>query len=116
KETTRIATRFLDNVIEATEYFFPENEQVQRFGIRRTGLGTMGLADALIKLGIRYGSQEAIELTERFFRTMRDEAYRTSALLAAEKGPAPAFDREKYMQGVFIRRLPQDIQNLIQQH
>lgn len=116
RETVAIAVRFLDNVIDATEYFFKENEQAQRYGIRRVGLGTMGLADMLIKLGIRYGSEKAFEVCDEVYRLIRDEAYRTSALLAKEKGAFPLFDKEKYLQGWFIQRLPEDIRQLIAQH
>lgn len=116
RETVSVAVRFLDDVIDSTEYFFPENEQAQRFGIRRIGLGTMGLADMLIKLKIRYGSDEAISLCEDIYRLIRDEAYETSALLAKEKGPFPYFDRDKYLQGYFIKQLPEHIQNLIAEH
>lgn len=116
RETVAVAVRFLDNVIDATEYFFPENEKAQRYGIRRIGLGTMGLADMLIKLRIRYGSEKAFEVCEQVYRLIRDEAYRTSALLAKEKGPFPLFDKEKYLQGWFIQRLPEDIRRLIAEH
>ncbi|QIA26374.1 adenosylcobalamin-dependent ribonucleoside-diphosphate reductase [Thermaerobacter sp. PB12/4term] len=116
RETVGVAVRFLDNVIDATEYFFPENEKAQRYGIRRIGLGTMGLADMLIKLGVRYGSEKAFEVCDQVYRLIRDEAYRASALLAQEKGPFPLFDREKYLQGWFIQRLPEDIRQLIAQH
>ena len=97
--------RFLDNVVDATEYFFEENARAQ-LGTRRTGLGTMGLADALIKLHVPYGSDESVPVIERIYRTIRDAAYDASADLAAEKGPFPMFDREKYLQGRFIKRLP----------
>lgn len=111
-KTVRIAMRFLDNVIDTTEYFFPENEKAQKF-IRRTGLGTMGLADALIKMKVRYGSPESMKVVEQMHRVIRDEAYIASAENARDKGPAPMFDRQKYMQGKFIQRLPKAIQDLI---
>ena len=101
----RVSMRFLDNVVDATEYFFEENARAQ-LGTRRTGLGTMGLADALIKLHVPYGTDESVPVVERIYRTIRDAAYDASADLAAEKGPFPMFDREKYLQGRFIKRLP----------
>jgi hypothetical protein len=116
RDTVRTAVRFLDDVIDVTEYYFVENERQQRFGIRRTGLGTMGLADLLIQLRIRYGSERAVAFCEQLYRFIRDEAYRASALLAKEKGAFPAFDREKYLQGHFIRRLPEDIRAMIAEH
>ncbi|MCI0526504.1 MAG: hypothetical protein L0Y56_03500, partial [Nitrospira sp.] len=80
------ATRFLDDVIESNFYFAKENEDAQRHGVRRTGLGTLGLADALIKMKMRYGSEESLAEVERIYKTIRDTAYETSAELAAEKG------------------------------
>src|SRR5207249_6779831 len=105
----RVAMRFLDDVIDANEYFIEENKQAQ-LGTRRTGLGTMGLADALLKLEVRYGSEESVPIIERIYTTIRDAAYDESADIAAEKGVFPKFDREKYLQGKFIQRLPHAIQ------
>jgi ribonucleoside-diphosphate reductase alpha chain len=78
-------------------------------------LGTMGLADALIKMKIAYGSEASIPVIERIYATIRDAAYESSADIAVEKGPFPRFDREKYMQGRFIKRLPKPIQEKIKQ-
>jgi ribonucleotide reductase alpha subunit/intein/homing endonuclease len=111
-ETSKVAIRFLDNVIDATEYFIKENEEAQ-LGTRRTGLGTMGLADALIKMKIAYGSDESIPVIERIYSTIRDAAYEASADIAAEKGPFPRFESDKYMQGRFIKRLPKALQEKI---
>ena len=87
------AITFLDNVIDKNFYFLPENEAIQK-DLRRVGLGVMGLADALIALGYRYGSDEAVEFTDRLFSTMKTAAIRRSCLLAQQKGTAPAWDRE----------------------
>lgn len=112
KKTIQSALRFLDNVVDVTEYHFEENKKAQKI-VRRTGLGTLGLADALIKMGIRYGSKEALEFTEKIYTFIRDEAYRTSIELAKEKGPFPRFVKDKYLQGEFIQKLPSDIQKAI---
>lgn len=114
-EKTKVAMRFLDNVVDATEYFIPENAEAQ-LGTRRTGLGTMGLADALIKMKIAYGSDESVPVIEKIYTTIRDAAYEASAENAAEKGPFPRFERDKYMQGRFIKRLPRAIQEQIKKH
>jgi len=82
--------RFLDDVIDKTFYFIPENERIQK-DLRRIGLGVMGLADALAYLGLRYGSMEAQRFTENVFDTMKHVALSASADLAREKGPAPAW-------------------------
>lgn len=115
RKTVRIAMRFLDNVVDSTYYFFDENKKQQK-SIRRTGLGTMGLADMLIKLKVRYGSTKAIEISDEVYRFIRDEAYRMSMEISQEKGPFPMFDKEKFSQGVFIKRLPEDIQQAIYKH
>lgn len=116
REYAAIATRFLDNVIDANYYFAKENEDRQRFGIRRIGLGTMGLADALIKMGIRYGSEESLETIEKIYRTIRDVAYERSSELAREKGAFPKFDRDKYLQGKFIQQLPDGVRAKIKKY
>jgi ribonucleoside-diphosphate reductase alpha chain len=111
---SRVAIRFLDNVVDANEYFLEENAEAQ-LGTRRTGLGTMGLADALIKMGVAYGSEESTAVIEKIYRVIRDSAYEMSSDIAGEKGPAPHFDFEKYPQGQFIRELPDAIQAKIRQ-
>ena len=112
--TSRVAMRFLDNVVDANEYFIEENKEAQ-LGTRRTGLGTMGLADALIKMGVAYGSQESLPVIERIYATIRDASYDASSDNAAEKGEFPHFDCDKYMQGRFIQRLPEHIKEKIKQ-
>jgi ribonucleoside-diphosphate reductase alpha chain len=112
KEHTAIATRFLDNVVDANYYFYEENKKAQ-MNIRRTGLGTLGLGDALIKMGLKYGSDESLVAIEKIYKTIRDTAYATSASLSKEKGPFGGYVKEKYMQGKFIKNLPADIQEKI---
>lgn len=112
EEKVRIAIRMMDNVIDSTGYYFPENK-AQQMGIRRTGLGTMGLGDALIKMKLRYGSEEAQNVIEKIYKTVRDSAYEESAILAKEKGTFPNFDKEKYLQGWFIKKLPAKVRELI---
>jgi len=111
-EISKVAMRFLDNVVDANEYFIDENRDAQ-LSTRRTGLGTMGLADALIKMRIAYGSEESVPVIERIYTTIRDAAYEASADNAAEKGAFPMFDRDKYMQGRFIKQLSKAVQEKI---
>jgi len=111
-EMSKVAMRFLDNVVDANEYFIEEN-RVAQLGTRRTGLGTMGLADALIKMEIPYGSEESVPVIERIYTTIRDAAYDMSADIALEKGAFSHFERDKYMQGEFIKRLPKAVQGKI---
>jgi ribonucleoside-diphosphate reductase alpha chain len=109
---SKVAIRFMDNVVDATGYYFEEN-RAQQMGIRRTGLGTMGLGDALIMMGIRYGSEEAMPVVERIYKTVRDAAYESSSDLAKEKGSFSNFDKEKYLKGWFIKRLPANVREKI---
>ena len=112
---TAVAVRFLDSVVDATGYFFPENEAAQK-RVRRTGLGTMGLADCLLRMGLRYGSVQAEPFVERVYKTIRDAAYTGSALLAGEKGAFPAYDADHYLERPFVRALPQEVKRLIRRH
>lgn len=112
EDKVRVAMRFMDNVVDANYYFWKENE-IKAKEIRRTGIGTMGLGDALIKMKLRYGSEEAQPVIERIYQTIRDASYDTSADLAKEKGSFPKFDDVKYMQGHFIKQLPVKIQSKI---
>jgi ribonucleoside-diphosphate reductase alpha chain len=108
----KVAMRFLDNVIDQTYYFFKENEKSAK-EIRRTGLGIMGIGDALIKMKIRYGSKESMPVIKKIFETLRDSAYDESCDLAKEKGSFPKFNKEKYLKGYFIKNLPQTLQKKI---
>lgn len=103
--TVRAAVRFLDNVTDAEHYIFPQMEEKQ-MSERRIGLGTMGLADTLILMRVRYGGKTSIEIIEKIYRTIRDAAYETSSDLAIEKGSFPRFDKTKYLKGEFVGMLP----------
>lgn len=115
KKLVRIATRFQDNVVDMDPYIFEGIRKTQLEGERRIGLGTMGLGDTLIRLHIRYGSKEALEFIHKVYAIIRDEAYRESVELAAEKGSFAKFDAKLYPQGQFIKELPKDLQKDIAQ-
>jgi ribonucleoside-diphosphate reductase alpha chain len=110
--TVRYATRFLDNVIDSTPYFFEQNAKVQGQE-RRVGLGTMGIAELMIKLGIRYGSDESVEFIEKLYKFIAVEAYTTSSDIATEKGSFSAFDAEKFLQSGFMQVMPEDVREKI---
>lgn len=93
REDVKVAVRFLDDVIDRSFYWDDRSRDQQRL-LRRIGLGVMGLADALIGLGLRYGSPEAVAFTEKVFQTMKDTAIETSMDLAEEKGPAEGYTPE----------------------
>ena len=90
-ELTRTAIRFLDNVIDVSRFPLEQQQQEAR-AKRRLGLGVTGLADALVFCGVRYGEEEAADLTRRWLGVIKREAYRASAELAAEKGAFPLWD------------------------
>lgn len=90
EETIEIGVRFLDNVIEVNKYPLKEIEKVSR-AIRRIGLGVMGWSDMLIKLKIKYDSNEAILLAEEVMSFITNRARKMSEELAEERGPFPEF-------------------------
>jgi ribonucleoside-diphosphate reductase alpha chain len=110
KETVQVAVRLLDNVIDASR--FPLPQQAKRAqGTRRIGLGITGLADALLMLGSRYGNDESLDLAREVMSLICNTAYRASVLLAEEKGSFPCLNRNKYLEGPFIHRLPEDVRD-----
>jgi ribonucleoside-diphosphate reductase alpha chain len=113
EEIATIGVRFLDNIIDADAYVFPQIKEVQLNGERRIGLGTMGLGDALIKMKVRYGSKESLKIIEKIYRTIRDTAYASSVAIAKEKGAFPKFSAKNHLKGYFIKKLPQKIKDSI---
>ena len=109
------AVRLMDNVIDVSHFPLPEQENEAR-AKRRIGLGVTGLADALIMVGARYGSQKAARLTETWMAAIERAAYLASTELAREKGAFPLFDKDKYLQAEMVRRLDDDVQGAIRTH
>jgi ribonucleoside-diphosphate reductase alpha chain len=109
------AVRLLDNVIDASRFPLPKQAESAQ-GTRRLGLGVTGLADALVMLGLRYDSDASLAFAADAMRLICHAAYRTSVAIAQEKGSFPYFDKAKYLQGGFIRSLPDDIQEAIAAH
>ncbi|MBI4185602.1 adenosylcobalamin-dependent ribonucleoside-diphosphate reductase [Candidatus Berkelbacteria bacterium] len=106
--TIRTAVRFLDNVIDATPYFFEEN-RTQQLGERRVGLNTMGLAEMMVNLGIRYGSPEGNEFIDRLYEFFTTECYLASTQIAKEKGSFPHFRKTKHLETGFVKTLPESV-------
>ncbi len=88
RRIVHLSTRFLDNVIDANNYPLPEIDQICKSN-RKIGLGIMGFADALFKLGVPYNSDEGVQWGERFMQFINDEAHNCSELLARERGCFP---------------------------
>ena len=107
KNQISIGIRFLDNVVDATNYPLPEITR-EALSVRRLGLGITGLGDMLAMLRMDYG-QTSYSFIETISKILRDTAYETSIEIAREKGCFPSFHREKYLQGNFIRGLPSHI-------
>lgn len=91
----RTATRFLDNVIDVAKWPLPQLEWATR-RTRKVGLGVMGWAHMLIKLGIPYDSVDALYLAYYLSEWIAYNAYRASVELAKEKGPFPAWNPKLY--------------------
>ncbi|MCG8604784.1 adenosylcobalamin-dependent ribonucleoside-diphosphate reductase [bacterium] len=113
-EYTRIATRFMDNVIDYNmNYHASEKIRKAVASDRRVGVGITGLGDALVLMKIKYDSQEALKVTEKIMRTIRDACYQTSIGLAEEKGAFPLFDWNGYSKSQFVKSLPKAIRDEI---
>ena len=109
------AVRMMDNVVDASK--FPLKEQAQEAQAkRRIGLGVTGLADALLMLGLRYGSEEAAQQTEAWMKAIAHASYKASVELAKEKGAFPLFDREKYVNGGLVQHLDDGLKAEIAEH
>ena len=88
--TVEIGVHFLDNVIDMSRYPIDQIDRMAK-GNRKVGLGVMGFADMLIRLGVPYDSSEGVEAGERIMRFVREKAWAASARLAEGRGVFPNF-------------------------
>ncbi|MDH5508246.1 MAG: adenosylcobalamin-dependent ribonucleoside-diphosphate reductase, partial [Anaerolineae bacterium] len=97
RDSVELATRFLDDVVEANAYV-PAVPQLKEAALqaRRIGLGVMGLADLMYFTGIRYGSEKGQEFVAQVMEFVRYHAMRTSIDLAEQRGPFPAIQGSIY--------------------
>jgi ribonucleoside-diphosphate reductase alpha chain len=107
--------RSMDNVIDVTNYPLPEQQREAK-NKRRMGLGITGVANAIEFMGFPYASPEFNRELGKILRTLRNSTYFTSTELSREKGSFPLYDRDKYLQGQFIKTLPDVIQERIHKY
>ncbi|WP_299415904.1 adenosylcobalamin-dependent ribonucleoside-diphosphate reductase [uncultured Sulfitobacter sp.] len=109
------SVRMMDNVVDVSK--FPlEAQQLEAKNKRRIGLGVTGLADALLMLGLRYGSDEAARQTEDWLHAIARAAYLASVDLAKEKGAFPLFDADEYLASGTMRAMDEDVRDAIRTH
>ncbi|WP_420862767.1 adenosylcobalamin-dependent ribonucleoside-diphosphate reductase [Algirhabdus cladophorae] len=109
------AVRMMDNVVDASR--FPLEAQAREAAAkRRIGLGVTGLADALLMVGLRYGSDEAARQTDRWLHAIARAAYLASVDLAKEKGAFPLFDADKYLASGAMMQMDEDVRDAIREH
>ena len=103
-----IAVRMMDNVVD-TSRFPLEAQRQEALSKRRIGLGVTGLADALLMVGQRYGSDAAARLTGQWLKQIARAAYLASAQLAKEKGAFPLFDADKFLSSGAMQAMDDDV-------
>lgn len=109
------AVRMMDNVVDVSQ--FPLHEQAQEAqNKRRIGLGVTGLADALLMVGLEYGTDEAAAQCEEWLRQIARSSYLASVELAKEKGAFPLFDKDKYLASGTMQMMDDDVRDAIAEH
>ena len=114
-ELVATAVRMMDNVVD-TSLFPLEAQRAEAQAKRRIGLGVTGLADALLMVGLRYGSEEAARQTDEWMHAIARAAYLASVELAKEKGAFPLFDAEKYLASGTMQNMDADVCDAIRKH
>lgn len=115
QELVATAVRMMDNVVDVSK--FPLEAQAREAQAkRRIGLGVTGLADALLMVGQRYGSDEAAAQTESWLKAIARAAYLASVDLAKEKGAFPLFDADAYLASGTMQQMDDDVRDAIREH
>lgn len=113
EQTVHVATRFLDNIIDISKYPLTKQKQIAH-ATQRIGLGFTGLGDALVMLGISYGSRKAFEIAEKLMQKIAYATWDESINLAKEKGSFLHLQKKKYLAGEFVSQLPDFLRKKIQ--
>jgi ribonucleoside-diphosphate reductase alpha chain len=111
-ELVDVAVRMMDNTVDASRFPLPQ-QAAEAKAKRRIGLGVTGLADALLMLGLRYGSDAAVAQTGAWMHRIARAAYLASSRLAAEKGAFPLFDAEKFLASGNMRGMDEDVREAV---
>jgi ribonucleoside-diphosphate reductase alpha chain len=114
-DLVRVAVRMMDNTVDASRFPLAQQEAEAR-AKRRIGLGVTGLADALLMVGLRYGSETAAKQTEDWMHRIARAAYLASVDLASEKGAFPLFDAEKFLASGNMMQMDADVREAIRVH
>jgi len=109
------AVRMMDNVVDVSNFALPQ-QKAEAKAKRRIGLGVTGVADALLMLKLKYGTDEAAAQLEYWMKKIQHAAYRASVELAKEKGAFPLFDADKYLASPTIQDLDEDLKADIREH
>lgn len=115
KKSVEYLVKGLDKVLDINYYPIPEQREEVELK-RQIGIGITGLADMLVMMGLKYGSEEGRKFAEDIMRVITNTAYKTSALIAKEKGSFPLFEEEKYLSHPFIQQLDDDTKEYIRQY
>lgn len=116
KEAVHKAIKALDIVLDEGLDLHPLQEQKESVAkYRQMGLGVMGIADMLLKLNMKYGSEESLVMCDKIAQFLLNEAVRTSALLAKENGPFPAYN-EKVLESPLLKLVDDDVFELVKQY
>ncbi|WP_273523531.1 adenosylcobalamin-dependent ribonucleoside-diphosphate reductase [Rhodosalinus sediminis] len=115
EELVATAVRMMDNVVDASNFPLPE-QRAEAQAKRRIGLGVTGLADALLMLGLRYGSDAAAAQTEDWLHRVQRAAYLASVELAKEKGPFPLFEADAFLASGTMQAMDADVREAVAAH
>ncbi len=115
RRLSAVAVRMLDNTLDVSRFATPAQRQEAQ-DKRRIGLGVTGVGDALIMLGLRYGTPEAAAVVRTVMRRIQNAAYMASANLAAERGAFPLYDPVRHMAQPSIQKLDPAVRMAMTEH